>query len=358
MRLAIFAYATDHVHIHGLVGAEGGMTQMSTPSETTHGASPNWHHALTLLPNTLRSRLTALGDTTLDGVEEIRLRIGQPVELGGRDGSYFLRDTGGLTQQTDDTHRLSAADLSYILQKVTQFSLYAVEEELRRGYITIPGGHRVGVAGRIVLGSDGRVKSIRSISSLNIRIARAVSGVATPLRPYLSQKSDGIPYSTLILSPPQCGKTTLIRDIARQWSENLFARRKTPAKVVIVDERSEIAGCIEGIPQFSLGPRVDVLDGCPKAEGMLMAIRSLSPDVLVTDEIGRKDDAIAVLEALYSGVSVITTAHAFSLEDWRRRPHMAELFSSRAFTRYVLLSRARGPGTVEAILDETGRTIS
>lgn len=332
---------------------------MSTPSfGAKQAGAPNWQYAITLLPPDLQRLLLKLGDATLDGVEEIRLRTGQPIELCGRDGSRFLSASGGLTQHVAESEALSASVLNHILQNITQFSLYAVEEELRRGYITIAGGHRVGVAGRIVLDSEGRVKSIRSISSLNIRIARAVPGVATPLRAYLARRKDGMPYSALILSPPQCGKTTLIRDIARQWSENLVVRRQVPTKVAIVDERSEIAGCIEGIPQFSLGPRVDVLDGCPKAEGMLMAIRSLSPDVLVTDEIGRADDAIAVLEALYSGVTVIATAHAFSLEDWRRRPHMEDLFQSRAFARYVLLSRAAGPGTIEAILDESGRPIS
>jgi len=128
-------------------------------------------------------------------------------------------------------------------------------------------------------------------------------------------------------------------------------------KVTIVDERSELSGCIDGVPQFTLGPRTDVLDACPKAEGMLMAIRSLSPDIVVTDEIGRAQDRDAVLEAAHAGVAVISSAHASSLQEWRLRPYMNELFEAKAFSRYVLLSRRHGPGTVEMVLDEAGRPL-
>lgn len=330
---------------------------MSTPPSSNLENVTNWRNALEILPLNLQRQVFDLDESTLSQMEELRLRLSQPIELVGQFGSRFLKRDHGLTLLPAEAATLSVADRNYIVQQVSQHSLYAVEEELRRGFVTIAGGHRVGVAGRVVLSGDGKVKSIRTISSLNVRIARAVPGVATPLRPFLASKGDGRPHSTLVLSPPQCGKTTLIRDIARQWSENLFARRSVPAKVVIVDERSEIAGCVDGIPQFSLGPRIDVLDACPKADGMFMAIRSLSPDIVVTDEIGREQDAVAVMEALYSGVSIVTTAHAFSLDDWRKRPHMEGLFASRAFSRYVLLGRSKGPGTIEAILDETGRSL-
>ncbi|WAH38995.1 stage III sporulation protein AA [Alicyclobacillus dauci] len=325
----------------------------------TEGKPPKpWRRALAILPSELEERILGLDTSLLDGLEEVRLRVGQPLELCGRHGSLFLKTTTGVTAHVTEGLRLSSGHLNQVIQNVTQFSLYAVEEELRRGFITIPGGHRVGVAGRMVLDRDGHVKSIRTISSLNVRIAREIPGVGSSIRSHLYDKSDGRPLSTLILSPPQCGKTTLIRDLARQWSESLLVRRKYPAKVAIVDERSEIAGCVEGVPQFAVGPRTDVLDGCPKAEGMLMAIRSLSPDIIITDEIGRVEDADAIMEATHAGVAVIATAHASRLDEWRRRPNMDTLFTARAFSRYVLLSRKNGPGTVDAVLDETGRVLS
>lgn len=312
---------------------------------------------LSVLPQSLVQRIVELPEVFLSNLEELRLRVDRPVELCTNVNSVFLSDQHGTTKQAAEAFQLSVTDVSYVIQNVTQYSLYAVEEELRRGFITIQGGHRVGVAGRVVLNSDGSVKSIRSVSSLNIRVARSFPGVADQLRPVLVSRRTGEAFNTLIVSPPKCGKTTLLRDLARQWSDHVFSQTTPSTRVTIVDERSEIGGCIEGVPQFWVGARTDVLDACPKAEGMMMAIRSLSPDILVTDEIGRREDVQAVLEATHAGVRVFTSAHANDLDDWRRRPYMQELYDSRAFSRYVLLSRRRGPGTIEAILDEQGRAL-
>lgn len=328
----------------------------STRARLSEGAS--WQRAFAILPKTLEQKILELPSDVLFSLEELRLRADLPIELCGQTDSVYLHKQIGTTRQGDEAYRLTSADLSHVMQNMTQFSLYAVEEELRRGFITIPGGHRVGVAGRVVLQSDGSVKSIRNISSLNVRIARSIPGAADRLRPYLYRRVDKAPLSVLLLSPPNCGKTTLLRDLARQWSDNLMVNRSRKTHVTVIDERSEIAGCIDGIPQFSVGQRTDVLDGCPKAEGMMMAIRSLSPDVLVTDEIGREEDVQAILEAAHAGVAVLASAHAADLADWRQRPHMEDLFASKAFMRYVLLSRRKGPGTVEAVLDERGRAIS
>lgn len=287
-------------------------------------------------------------------MEELRFRLGQPVEVCGIGFDRFLHRDGGLTDRAEEGWVTAGEELARIVQGVTQSSLYAVEDELRRGFVTMPGGHRVGIAGRAVLYESGAVRSIRSITSVNIRIAKEQLGAADRLRPYVARRRDGLPYSVLVISPPQCGKTTLLRDLARQWSEGLVVAGSRGRKVCIVDERSELAGCLGGTPQFQLGPRTDVLDACPKADGLLMAIRSLSPELVVTDEIGRAVDRDAILEATHAGVAVLASAHASTVDEWRQRPHMAELFSARAFTRYVLLSRKDGPGTIAAILDETG----
>ncbi|MCL6445811.1 MAG: stage III sporulation protein AA [Alicyclobacillus sp.] len=312
-----------------------------------------WRQVLHVCPSAVRARLEQLPLDVVRQVEEIRFRLGQPVHLCGGTLDHFVHPQEGLTRSSNQGVRVTEEDLSRIMQIVTQASMYAVQEELRRGFVTMPGGHRVGVGGHVVVGDNGRVRTIRNITSINVRIAREHPGAAERLR--AAVVSQGTPLSTLIISPPQCGKTTLLRDLARQWSLGWPSIRPChPVKVAVVDERSEIAGCLDGVPQFELGPRTDVLDACPKADGMLMAIRSLSPQVVVTDEIGRSEDRDAILEATHAGVVVIASAHANSLEDWRRRPSMAELFETRAFQRFIILSRRRGPGTIEAVLDDGG----
>lgn len=333
------------------------MTCLTNSARSQAASDVPWKPVLSVLPTVLQQRIEQLPEEFLETLEELRLRVDRPVELCGHTNGVFLSAQYGTTKQIDEALRLSSSDLAQVVQNVTQYSLYAVEEDLRRGFMTIPGGHRVGVAGRVVLHSDGTVKSIRNISSLNIRIARSFPGVADKLRTVLGSRLRSEPCSTLVLSPPKCGKTTLLRDLARQWSDHLFLQTAPITRVTIVDERSEIAGCIEGIPQFWVGARTDVLDGCPKAEGMMMAIRSLSPDILVTDEIGRREDVDAILEASHAGVGVFVSAHAADLTDWRKRPYMQELYESRTFSRYVLLSRRRGPGTIEAVLDNQGRAL-
>ncbi len=316
-----------------------------------------WQQALTVCPPDIEMRIRRLPLSMLERIEEIRFRLLQPLQICGVDIDGFLHKQEGVTNDPRQALIVTGDHIARVVQAVTRSSLYAVEDELKRGFVTMPGGHRVGVAGRVVVYESGYVRSIRSITSLNVRIAKECIGAADRIAHPLYRKTDGKPYSTLILSPPQCGKTTLLRDIARQWSANLIRKGGKPLKVTIVDERSEISGCVDGIPQFLVGPRTDVLDACPKAEGMLMAIRSLSPDVVVTDEIGREQDKDAILEAANAGVAVITSAHANTIAQWRQRPFMNELFSTHAFSRYILLSRRLGPGTVESVLDEQGRAL-
>ncbi len=311
---------------------------------------------IAVMPRDMALLFQGLGNDLLHELEEIRLRAGQPLELCLRQRSAFVAESGELTSSPHRGVRVSADELAQVLQRLTQFSRYAVEEDARHGYVTLPGGHRVGIAGRAVV-EAGRVRAFRHVTSLNVRISRDHPGAASAILPVLYDRVSRRPLSALIVSPPQCGKTTLVRDVARQFSYGDLAPDHPGLKVVVIDERSEIAGSVDGIPQFDLGPRADVLDGCPKAEGMMMAIRSLSPHVVVTDEIGRMEDAEAVLEASLAGVAVVATAHAASIDAWRRRPWMERLFASRAFDRYVVLSRRRGPGTVEAVLDAEGRPL-
>ncbi|SDO09477.1 stage III sporulation protein AA [Paenibacillus sp. yr247] len=312
-----------------------------------------------LLPQTFRFLLAELPPDVQASVEEIRVRESRPFEISWGDRYAFLDEQGQMVTQEAKAYKPSRQDCLTLLEMLTNHSLYTFEEELRRGYITIAGGHRVGLAGRTVL-DQGHVRQIRDVSSFNIRIAREIQGVGQEVLPYLFDPPQRSIHHTLIISPPQQGKTTLIRDLARlisrgEWGvNNLTTAGK---KVGVVDERSELAACVKGVPRFDLGPRTDVMDGCPKAEGMMMMIRSLSPDVLVVDEIGRPEDAQAIHEAVHTGIRVVATAHGANYEDVRMRPVLKQLLEEGVFTRYVILHRTKGAPASFRILDRQGKQL-
>lgn len=272
-----------------------------------------------------------------DYLEEIRLRVDRPLELIVRGRPIF------------QPYFLTTEDAGFILNKLSHFSIYMIEEELKKGYVTIEGGHRVGLAGKVVT-ENGAVKVIRDVTSFNIRIAKEKLGIAERLVPHLYAKGSSSWAHTAIIGPPQSGKTTMIRDLARVISTGMADIE--PMKVGIVDERSEIAGSVKGVPQHTFGSRLDVLDACPKAEGMMMMIRSMSPDVLVVDEVGRMEDCEAVLEAMNAGVKVIMTVHGTQLDDLLKRPSLSSLMNAGVFERFLVLTAKNGAGTIQGIYDK------
>lgn len=230
-----------------------------------------------LLPAGLREVLQKM-NLDVAGLQEIRLRAEQPAVILSH-GKEYVSQTVIHRRQLEET-------LAYL----GNYSLYAYEEEIRRGYLSLPGGHRVGIAGRVVV-EDGNIRTITAISSLNLRFAHQILGCADEVIPFLWQ--DGALQSTLIVSPPGKGKTTMLRDCIRQISNGTLIH---PGMTVgLVDERSEIAGCSGGIPGNDVGIRTDVLDACPKAKGLMMLIRSMAPEVVAADEIGSQED----LESFY-----------------------------------------------------------
>lgn len=303
---------------------------------------------LALLAPRLAALVSQAAAQTPAPTEEVRIRQERPVQVVYSGGDAFITSDGNLTADPSRGAPATHDDLTRTFQLMAQGSVYAWEEEVRSGFLTLRGGHRVGLTGRVVV-EEGRIRTIKQVSSLNVRIAREVPGCAAPVLPRIIK--GGRVLSTLIISPPQAGKTTLLRDLVRQISTGVAALGLRGQKVGLVDERSEVAACAAGVPQRDVGPRTDVLDACPKAEGMMLLIRALSPEVIAVDEIGRPSDAAAVMEALHAGVAVIATAHGADVADVARRPAMADLLRAGAFHRAALLGRSRGPGTVERVVE-------
>lgn len=269
-----------------------------------------------------------------DAVQEIRIKSGKPVILNLSYGEKVL------------DYRTTSEDLKFMMAKVSNYSLYAFEEEIKQGYITLKGGHRVGLAGECVI-SNGEVRTIKNISSLNIRICREIIGSSNKIMNLITNNNRV--YNTLIVSPPKCGKTTILRDIAKNISNGMYKINLSGKKVTIVDERSEIAACYNGVPQMNVGIRTDILDNCLKKSGMIMAIRSLSPEVLICDEIGTKGDLEALNMAFNSGVNVIVTVHGYDIADVYGRAVFKDLIDNCILERIILLSNRKGAGTIEKI---------
>ncbi len=275
-------------------------------------------------------------------IQEIRIRANQPL--------YIYCDGNHEIQVVEEM--ISKEDIKEILNYASKFSLFAFEDEMRQGYITIEGGHRIGFVGKANI-ETGKVKSIRYISSINIRVAHQVLDCA---RKYLTYLLRGQTIChTLIISPPGCGKTTFLRDLIRLISNGVGGIRK--GNIAVVDERSEIAGCYQGIAQNELGKRTDILDGCPKAEGMLMLIRGMSPMAIAIDEVGGMDEIASIQYAMHCGCKMLATAHGYSLEEIRNKPLFKDLLSMEGFERYLILGDRNHVGQVERIYDKSGNVL-
>lgn len=305
---------------------------------------------LPILPLHIAQLITSINLEHLSKLEEIRLRVFKPLILVVNSKDFMLTHDGKITQDYSQAYYLTREDIFKTFHFISQYSVYSFEEELKNGYITISGGHRVGFSGQVIL-ENNAIKTIRNISSINIRIAKEVIGAADRVMPYIID--NGKVLNALIISPPKAGKTTLLRDIVRQLSNGVDSLGINGLNVGLVDERSEIACCYEGVPQNDVGIRTDVLDGCPKAKGIMILLRSMSPDLIATDEIGKSEDALAIEEAINAGVAILTTAHGLDLDDKKKRPAIRKLIERCFFDRYIILSKKMGPGNIEAILEST-----
>ncbi len=297
-----------------------------------------------------------LGKLILDfnKLQEIRLRMNAPLLIIYGNKEAFISEDARFVDNPSEAVLVTKNEIRETMEYISNYSLYAFEEEIRQGFITINGGHRIGIAGKTII-EDDVIKGMKHISFINIRLAHQVKGCADQVLPYLVNKQLGGIYHTLIISPPRCGKTTLLRDLIRQLSNG--SNHLAGMSIGVVDERSEIGACYMGTPQNELGIRTDILDCCPKAKGMMMLIRSMSPQIIAVDEIGSKEELDAIDYVIGCGCKLIATVHGSSIEDIRNKPTLSDLVKKRLFERYVILSNITTIGHLEEIYDTDGKRL-
>ena len=280
-----------------------------------------FEQAAAVLPPELRQQALALPAQERERAEELRLRCGWPMAAVFPEGEISL---GG--------RKIVTQDLELLLEIASRASVHAVLSQLREGYLTIEGGHRLGLCGTAVL-ENGQMRNLRSLSSVSIRIARQHPGAALPLLSGLME--GGRLCSTLIAAPPGMGKTTLLRDLVRCISDG---DGTPPLRVGLADERGEVAALYGGVPQLRVGRRTDVIEGCPKAQGAMLLLRAMNPQVLAMDEITAPEDVAALLTAAGCGAVLLATAHGEG-DELTRRPLYRRMLEERIFQRVVSIQR-------------------
>lgn len=292
---------------------------------------------INIFPDSMKEFWTEIAKEA-ENIEEVRIRVNNPISILWKGQEYFLTPKGKTTHNIKEARLITSREIEAILNHICKCSVYAFEDEVKEGYITVRGGHRVGLAGEVVVDEKGHIVTIKYVTFMNIRISHEILGAADGVMDFVFQ--NGQLKNSLIVSPPGCGKTTLLRDMIRQLSKGNYKRR--PYKMGVVDERNEIGGGYRGMPQNDLGPRTDVLSCLSKKQAMLMLIRSMSPEVLVLDEIGEKEDIEALQYAIKCGVTILATIHAGNKEELLKKPYMTELLNVGGFERLIFMQKKDG----------------
>ncbi len=279
---------------------------------------------LSVFPTALAEGIDRLTASERKGLQEIRLRCGQPA-------AYLVDGQERVIPWGASGYLVDEKCLQEIVNRATGYSTYAVHHQLSRGYLTLPGGHRLGLCGQAVMGQEG-IRTLKEISSLNLRIAKHIPESYSEAEAYFLHH----PASTLLSGPPGCGKTTLLRHLIRLSSDTMHQR------VGIVDERMEIAACTGGKMGFPLGAMTDVLSGAPKSEGIYLLLRTMNPDWIAVDEITDEKDLEALLRSSFCGVRILATAHMFCRDDLYSRPLYAKMCEMNLFENLILMDKNHG----------------
>ena len=300
-------------------------------SEGTEG----FDSAAEILCDELRTLASLVPEKKKSEIQELRLRTGRPLALTDGSSALFIDSTGRiLYSMSEKAFIVTRRHVYDTFRRLCGYSVYSYQEDIRNGFITVKGGHRVGLCGTASV-KDGRITAVSDISALNIRISRQVTGCSDELIKRLCPLSSGV----LIVGAPSTGKTTLLRDLARSLSVGSGCRIMRTA---VIDERGELSGTCQGTPYNDLG-LCDVLNGYPKGEGIIHAIRALSPQVIICDELGNEDDCRAVSQGFNAGAVIVASIHAASLDELYRRPQAKALLGTGAFGTAVVLSSPDRP---------------
>ena len=257
-------------------------------------------------------------------LQEIRMRAERPIILKLRERDLILQ------------YNITQAEILQIVERLCENSIYAYKNQICEGFITVKGGHRIGLTGSCVI-ENGKIINVKHISSLNFRIAREVLNCSTRvLREVIDIENKSI-YNTILVAPPGRGKTTMLRDIIRRLSNGIDEINFKGKTCGVVDERGEIAAIYKGIPQNDVGIRTDIIENVEKNQGIHMLIRTMAPEIIACDEIGSKEDVEAIHYALYSGVKGIFTMHGKNIEDIKNNKQIYELIENREIQKVVFL---------------------
>lgn len=286
---------------------------------------------LKYFPLNISNKINNVINGEADKVQEIRVRVNGPIIIKINEKEDYIVN-----------HFTNRDEILQIMQSVCDNSIYSYQNEIINGYITINGGHRVGITGDVVL-EDNKVINIKYISSLNFRIARQVFDCSNNILKYVIDLENNTIFHTLIVSPPGAGKTTLLKDLVRKVSDGIPEIGFKGIDVSLIDERGEISAMYKGMPQNNIGIRTDVLENITKPLGIKMAIRSMAPKVIVADEIGSSADIDAINYAVCSGVKGIFTAHSFNFESMKLNKELNDLINMKLIEKIIFLdSKVKG----------------
>ncbi len=284
---------------------------------------------LEYLPGHIRKIMEKTFDTVGGNLQEIRIRQGKPLIIITSGGNFSVCTDGSISPAVGGAYTVTESDVRMIFQGVCENSVYAFMEEIKQGFVTLKGGHRVGFSGRAVTNGQ-KIENFREISSINIRIAHEIVGAANQIIDNIL--TPGGVVNTLVVSPPMGGKTTVLRDVARQISNK-------GTKTALIDERGEFAAMFKGVPQNDVGLQTDVIENAPKSEAVVMMLRTMSPQLIVTDEISTEEDARALMQCFGTGVSVVASTHGSSAREVMQRENIKPLLGGIGFGQIIVLQK-------------------